>query len=152
MGFVASQEREGAMRVEELMSEAECCHEGDTVRDAARVMKRENVGFLPVCDPTEKPIGALTDRDIAIRVVAEGRSFDDRVATVMTRDVVACGPRDDVKAAEQLMREHQTSRVMVLADDGTLLGVVSLQDIAHGESEYEVGETLQQVKSDQPFH
>lgn len=138
------------MRVEELMSEAECCHQGDTIRDAAKTMKEENVGFLPVCDPDEKPIGALTDRDITIRAVAEGRSLDDDVTTVMTRDVIGCRVGDDLKDVEQKMRDHQTSRVMVCDEGGKLRGVVSLQDIAESESEHETGQTLQQVKSDQP--
>jgi CBS domain-containing protein len=138
------------MRVEELMSEAECCEPGDTIQDAAKLMKEENVGFVPICDRDEKPIGALTDRDIAIRVVAEGRSFDDDVATVMTRDVVACRIGDDVANVQQQMRGHQTSRVMVCDEAGKLRGVVSLQDIAESESEHEAGQTLQDVKSDQP--
>lgn len=138
------------MRAEELMSEAECCHAGDTIRDAAKTMKEANIGFLPICDRDEKPIGALTDRDIAIRVVAEGRSFDDDVATVMTRDVVGCRVGDDLKEVEQQMRDHRTSRVMVCDAGGQLQGVVSLQDLAESESEHEAGETLQQVKSDQP--
>ncbi len=138
------------MRVEELMSKAECCHEGDTIRDAAKLMKEENVGFVPICDRSEEPIGALTDRDITIRVVAEGRSFDEDVAAVMTRDVVGCRVGDDLKEVEQSMRDHRTSRVMVCDEGGKLRGVVSLQDIALSEGEHEAGETLQEVKSDQP--
>jgi CBS domain-containing protein len=138
------------MRVEELMSEAECCHQGDSIRDAAKIMKAENVGFLPICDRDEKPVGALTDRDIAIRAVAEGRSLDDDVATVMTRDVVGCRVGDDLKDVERQMREHQTSRVIVCDQDGKLCGVVSLQDVAESASEHEAGQTLQEVKSDQP--
>jgi CBS domain-containing protein len=138
------------MRVEDLMSEAQCCHRGDTIRDAAKTMKDENVGFLPVCDDGEKPIGALTDRDIAIRVVAEGRPLEDDVATVMTPDVVSCRLGDDVADVEQQMKDHRTSRVMVCDQDGKLCGVVSLQDLALSASEHEAGETLQQVKSDQP--
>jgi CBS domain-containing protein len=138
------------MRVEELMSEAECCHRGDTIRDAAKLMRDENVGFVPICDQDEKPIGALTDRDICIRVVAEGRSPDGDVATVMTKDVVGCRMGEDLKEVEREMREHQTSRVIVCDEGGRLRGVVSLQDIAQSESEHEAGQTLQEVKSDQP--
>ncbi len=142
------------MHVEELMSEAECCHEGDSIRDAARLMKDENVGFVPICNEKEEPIGALTDRDIAIRVVAEGRSADDKVETVMTHDVVGCRVGEDLKDVQRLMRDHQTSRVMVCDESGKLKGVMSLQDIAQSDTEHEAGETLQQVKSDQapPIH
>ena len=142
------------MHVEELMSEAECCHEGDSIRDAARLRKDENVGFVPICNEKEEPIGALTDRDIAIRVVAEGRSADDKVETVMTHDVVGCRVGEDLKDVQRLMRDHQTSRVMVCDESGKLKGVMSLQDIAQSDTEHEAGETLQQVKSDQapPIH
>lgn len=138
------------MRVEELMSEAECCHPGETIRDAAKTMRDEGIGFLPVCDRDEKPIGAITDRDITIRAVAEGKSFDDDVATVMTKDVIGCRIGDDLKDVEQKMRDGRTSRVVVCDDAGKLCGVVSLQDLAESESEHEAGQTLQQVKSDQP--
>ncbi len=138
------------MRVDELMSEAECCHQGDTIRDAAKLMQQESVGFVPICDRDEKPIGALTDRDVAIRCVAEGRSFDDDVATVMTKDVVGCRIGEDLRDAERLMRDRKTSRVMVCDQDGKLRGVLSLQDVAESESEHEAGQTLQEVKSDQP--
>lgn len=138
------------MRVEELMSEAECCHPGDSIRDAAKLMKEESVGFLPVCDRDERPIGALTDRDIAIRCVAEGRSFDDDVESIATKDVVGCRIGDELAEVQQQMRSRQTSRVMVCDEDGKLRGVVSLQDIAEGESEHAAGQTLQGVKSDQP--
>jgi CBS domain-containing protein len=138
------------MRVEELMSEAECCHPGDSIQDAAKLMKEVNVGFVPICDRDERPIGALTDRDIAVRVVAEGRSFADDVETVMTRDVVGCRIGDDLADVERQMRTRQTSRVMVCDEGGKLRGVVSLQDLAESESEHEAGQTLQDVKSDQP--
>ena len=138
------------MRVEEVMSEAECCHAGDSIRDAARLMKEENVGFVPICNANEEAIGALTDRDIAIRVVADGRSPDEPVETAMTRDVIACRIGDDLKDAERLMRDHRTSRVMICDEGGKLRGVISLQDVAEGESEHAVGETVRDVKSDQP--
>lgn len=114
------------MRVEELMSEAECCRQGESIRDAARRMKEESIGFLPVCDRDGKPIGAVTDRDITIRAVAEGRSLDEDVAGVMTREVIGCRIGDDLKEVEQQMRDHRTSRVMVCDQDGKLRGVVSL--------------------------
>lgn len=138
------------MRVEELMSDAECCHAEDSIRDAARLMKAESVGFIPICDRGGKPIGALTDRDIAIRAVAEGRSLDEPVESVMTKGVVACRIGEDMTEAQRLMRDRKTSRVMVCDADGKLRGVLSLQDVAESESEHEAGQTLQDVKADQP--
>ncbi len=118
------------MRVEELMSPAKCCHEGDTVRDVARLMKEDSIGFVPICNASEEPIGTLTDRDLAIRVVAEGRSTDEKVEDCMTRDVVTCKVGDDLGDAERLMREKRKSRIVVCDEDGKLKGVISLADIA----------------------
>lgn len=138
------------MRVEEVMSEARGCREGEAVRDCARLMKEEDIGFVPVLNARGEPVGAVTDRDLAIRVLAEGRSADERVDAFMTRDVVSCRPEDDVADVEKLMREHRLSRVMVCDDKKKLVGVVSLMDVAHASSDEEVGETLQQVKSGEP--
>jgi CBS domain-containing protein len=141
------------MRVEELMSEAKCCRESDSVIECAKLMRDRSIGFVPICDDDGKPVGAVTDRDLAIRVLADGRSPDETISSFMTRDVISCRPGDDVSQVARLMREHRKSRIMACDDDGKLVGVVSLQDIAETESEEEAGETLQQVKSgpaDQP--
>ena len=138
------------MRAEELMSDAKCCRPGDTVRDCARLMKDESIGFVPICNESGAPVGAITDRDLAIRVLADGRSAEETLEPFMTKDVIACRLGDDVKDVEQTMRDQRRSRVMVCDDQGKLRGVISLADIADAESEQELGETLQQVKSDQP--
>jgi CBS domain-containing protein len=138
------------MRVEDVMSTAKCCRESDSVLECAKLMRDESIGFVPICNDAMEPIGAVTDRDLTIRVLADGRSPEDDVGSFMTRDVVSCQLGDDVADAEQLMREHRKSRIMVCDAQGKLRGVVSLQDIAERESEESVGETLQQVKSDHP--
>lgn len=138
------------MRVDELMSAAKSCHQGDTVRDVARMMKEESVGFVPICDASDVPVGAVTDRDLAIRVLADGRSADEEIDAFMTRAVFTCRIGDEVRDAERLMREERRSRVMVCDAQGRLAGVMSLADIADIESEEDVGETFRRVKSDQP--
>lgn len=138
------------MRVDELMSEATCCREDDSVRDCANVMKEADIGFLPICDAQGEPIGAITDRDIAVRVVAAGRSYDEPASAFMSRDVIGCRLGDDVQRAIELMRNERKSRVMVCDEQGKLKGVISLQDLAEYQSEEETGETLQEVKSDTP--
>jgi CBS domain-containing protein len=138
------------MRVERVMSAAKCCREDDTVRDVARLMKDENIGFVPICNANDEPVGALTDRDLVIRVIADGRSMDERAGACMTRGVAGVRIGDDVKEAIRCMREERRSRVMVCDDQGKLRGVVSLADVADTTSEEEAGETLQEVKSDQP--
>ena len=138
------------MRVEDLMSPAKCCRGDDSVRDVARVMRDENIGFIPICNAQNEPIGAVTDRDLVVRVLAEGRSAEERISACMTRDVMAARIGEDTRAALRLMREERKSRVMVCDEQGKLVGVISLADVAEMESEEETGETLQQVKSDQP--
>jgi CBS domain-containing protein len=138
------------MRVEDVMSSAKCCREDDSVRDVARLMRDENIGFMPICNAKLQPVGAITDRDLVIRVLAEGRSAEEKISACMTRDVVAVQSGDDVRTAIGLMREERKSRVMVCDEQGRLQGVISLADVADVESEEETGETLQQVKSDQP--
>jgi CBS domain-containing protein len=113
-------------------------------------MRDEDIGFVPVCDQQGKPLGAVTDRDLCVRILAEGRSHDEKLETVMTRDVVGCRAGDEVREAQRLMREHQTSRVMVCDDGGKLKGVISLQDLAELDRDDSTGQTLQAVKSDQP--
>jgi CBS domain-containing protein len=102
----------------------------ETCRMAARKMRDENIGFLPVCDRAGRVVGTITDRDLAIRLVAEGLEFDMPVSDVMSREVVACYPDDDLARAEQVMATAHKSRLVVLETDGGLAGVLSLSDIA----------------------
>jgi CBS domain-containing protein len=134
------------MRVDEIMKAPETCRTGGSVRDCAKLMKKENVGFVPVCNEDGEPVGTITDRDIALRVVAEGRGADTRIDDVMTREVVACHVGDELADAERLMRENRKSRVMVL-DDGKLVGVISLSDVIEAEDEGVAADTMRAVAS-----
>jgi CBS domain-containing protein len=119
----------------------------DSVQTAARKMRSANVGFLPVCDPTtRKVIGAVTDRDIAIKVVADACDAGTCISEVLSPDVVACRPADDLGKAEDLMQIHHKSRVMVTDDEGILLGVISLSDIAGHDASNAV-KTLSEVSA-----
>ncbi len=138
------------MRVEEVMSAASGCLEDEPVSKCAALMRDEEIGFVPICNAAGEPLGAITDRDLAIRVLASGLSADEPVARFMTREVVSCRLGDELKDAEQLMRERQKSRIMVCDGSGRLKGVISLADVADVESDESLGDTVQQVKSDQP--
>ncbi|HCF61619.1 MAG TPA: CBS domain-containing protein, partial [Myxococcales bacterium] len=106
------------MRCDELMkTNVRCITEGDTVQNAAEKMADDNIGFLPVCDEKGRPIGTLTDRDIAIRVAAEDRlASGTPVKQVMTREVVSCSPSDDLSVAEDLMAKNHKSRILIVDD------------------------------------
>lgn len=136
------------MLCNELMKrELETLKPRDDVRAAARKMRDANVGFLPVVDEHRKVHGVLTDRDIALRCVAEDVSPDTRVSDLMTHQVVACRANEDIRKAEELMARHQKSRVLCLDDDGRLVGVISLSDIAQVEEADRVRVTVRQVTS-----
>jgi CBS domain-containing protein len=137
--------REGAMRCEEIMqTKVEFASEDDAVLVAADKMRRANIGFLPVCNRQGRVVGALTDRDIATRLVAEDLPSTTAVRTIMTRDVVACLPADDVHFAEELMATRQRARVVCIDRAGRLQGVLSLADVAQWETE-RAGELLRQI-------
>jgi CBS domain-containing protein len=117
---------------------------GDSVRTAARKMRENDVGFLPVCEGP-KVLGVITDRDIAMRLVADDRPAQTPVGEVMSREVVSCGPEEDVIDAERLMGSRQKSRIVCLDAEHNLVGVISLADIAQTEEEPRVAETVRQV-------
>jgi CBS domain-containing protein len=120
------------MQCREIMKKEnlECASPEDTSEEAARRMRDENIGFLPVCDESGKVLGTLTDRDIAIREVATGKPPSTPVDEIMTRQVVSCRPEDDVEQAMRLMVQHHKSRIVCIDDIGRLAGIISLSDIA----------------------
>ena len=131
-------------RISELMTtDVEVIRPEETLRDAARAMADLDVGSLPVCDG-RKLIGMVTDRDITIRAVAEGKSSDTPVSEVMTDDVVWCSDTDSVDDVLQQMSDAQIRRIPVVDKDRQLVGIVALGDIALEEDE-DVDETLRDI-------
>src|SRR3954465_621567 len=102
----------------------------DSARKAAGLMKDNHVGPIPVLDQERKLVGMVTDRDLAIKVVAEGRPAETKVGDVMSRDLFTCGPNDNVKEAIKMMETHQVRRVPIVDDQGHLLGIVAQADLA----------------------
>ncbi|MDQ3949820.1 MAG: CBS domain-containing protein [Gemmatimonadota bacterium] len=105
---------------------------GTTIRDAAKLMQREDTGIIPVVESgeTKKLVGVVTDRDIAIRVVAEGRDGEARVSDVMTSSRLATlRPDADVDDVMDMMADQQVRRVPIVDDRGTLVGIVAQADI-----------------------
>src|SRR5258708_2979894 len=124
-----------------MKREVECSGLNDSAQSAAQRMLEENIGFLPVCDQAKRAIGTITDRDIAVRLVARGLPASVKIADIMTREVVSCGPKDDVRKAERLMARNHKSRIVCLDDEGCLVGVISLSDIAEKDRD-RAGQTL----------
>jgi CBS domain-containing protein len=119
------------MQVRDVMSrEIQATTPHTTLREAAELMKKLDVGPLPVCDG-DRLVGMITDRDITVRAVAEGQDcFEGKVRDVMSMDVTSCGEEDDITVATRLMREKQVRRLPVLSRDKRLIGMVTLGDVA----------------------
>jgi len=118
------------MLCKDLMKiEVECVSPQTSVQDAACRMRDRNIGFLPVCDSTGRVLGTVTDRDIAIRFVAEDGFASDEIEGIYTDEVIACRPEDDVGYAREMMSQNQKSRIMCVDPTGRLRGVISLSDI-----------------------
>jgi CBS domain-containing protein len=134
------------MQCEELMKrDIKFCGPNDTVTRAAKVMRDENIGFIPICDESRRVTGTLTDRDIVIRIVASELLLSSLCGDVMTHEAFTCRSDDDLDKAVRLMRKHQVSRIMCVDEGGKLEGVISLSDIAQHESDEDVAETLRDV-------
>jgi CBS domain-containing protein len=110
-----------------------CCLPTDNVIEVAQTMKRENIGPIPVIDNTEsqKLIGIITDRDLAMKIVGEGRDpRSTRVEAVMTRKVVTCRADDELTIALKLMSDHQIRRIVIVDHANTVEGIISQADLA----------------------
>lgn len=135
------------MRCQDILtSSVERISTDEPLQAAAVRMRDHDIGFLPVIDQRGLVVGTITDRDIAIRAVADG-DIDCRVVECMTNEVVSCFARDDVRRAEELMSLYQKSRLIVIDDNGGLAGVISLSDIARSRKLREAGDTLRDIKS-----
>jgi CBS domain-containing protein len=118
-----------------------------TLQEAAARMKTLDVGPLPVCDG-DRIEGMVTDRDIVVRGIAEGRDpRTTKVSDVMTRDVVTCSESDDVKVAARTMKEKQIRRLLVVDDKRKVSGIVSLGDVAVEGDDKMSGDVLEKVST-----
>jgi CBS domain-containing protein len=140
------------MQLKEIMTpNVEAVSRETSITEAARRMAAHDIGFLVVIDDGG-PVGVLTDRDIVLRVVAEGE--DPAAVTaeaVMTPHVELLDETSDVEEAARLMRDHQIRRLLVRGDHNRIVGVVSLGDLAVDADDDELsGETLQEIS--QPAH
>jgi CBS domain-containing protein len=116
-----------------------------TAYDAARKMKELNVGVIPVCDQDKRLLGLITDRDIVLRVVAAGLDADGTILQdCATLDPVAAQPDWDMEMATTLMSQHQIRRLPVV-QNGKLVGIISLGDLATDTSARTSGAVLEQV-------
>ena len=116
-----------------------------TIREAALRMLKGNFGMMPV-EENDRMIGAVSDRDIAIHAVAQGKDTNTQVRDVMSEGIICAFENDTVAEAAKLMAEHQVRRLPVLNEDKRLVGIVSLGDFAVEKKEVSVaGEALAEI-------
>jgi CBS domain-containing protein len=143
------------MRVKEIMTASvECISPSTTIQDAARMMKELDIGPLPVCGDNDRLAGIVTDRDIAIRAVAEGLDpATTKVREIMTPHIVYCFEDQDVSDAAHMMEQKQIRRLVVLNHDKRLVGILSLGDLAIDIGDEQlVGHTLEAVSEPAMSH
>ena len=130
----------------DVMTSKLCTVDADkSVAYAAKMMQKEDVGLAPIVEG-DKLIGMLTDRDIAIRVVAEGRNPDQvKVHEVASKQVVTIDPQQDLDEALRIMAKHQVRRLPVVEEDGKLVGVVAQADIAREGDDKQTGALVEEI-------
>jgi CBS domain-containing protein len=115
------------------------------VAEAARLMSSEDIGSLPIVEG-ERLVGMLTDRDITVRVVAEGMDPQSTTAgDVASRDVVSVDPQQQLDEALRLMAQHQVRRLPVVEEDGRLVGIVAQADVATEGQDARTGQVVEEI-------
>ena len=110
-----------------------CCTPDETVTRIAKLMKTENVGSIPICEnrDSKKLIGIVTDRDLAIQVVAAAKDpHTVKASDIMTGNPITCRPDDDLQTALEAMERRQIRRIPVTDQSGHLVGIIAQADIA----------------------
>jgi CBS domain-containing protein len=139
------------VRVKQIMTpDPASCTPETTVGEAATLMRDNDCGSIPVVENTtsNRLVGTVTDRDLAIRVLAAGRGPDVLVREAMTPDPVTCVPEDEVEDLREVMIAQQVRRVPVVDTDGKLVGIVAQADIAREDgaaSDREVGRIVEAI-------
>jgi CBS domain-containing protein len=137
------------MKASEIMTtNPECVTSADSIETAARIMRDSDVGIVPVVDHGEhrRLRGVITDRDIAVRGVAEGRAVDCRVRDLMSDDLVTARPDDDVHQLMDRMKAEQLRRIPIVDDNNCLIGIVAQADLAlEGADDRALGDLVEKV-------
>jgi CBS domain-containing protein len=117
-----------------------------TIREAASLMADVDVGSLPVQE-NDRLVGMITDRDIVIRAVAQGKSADTKVSEVMSKEMLYCFDTDEIDDVARNMGKAQVRRLPVVNSDKRLVGIVSLGDLARNDDPTTIGRTVSRVST-----
>jgi CBS domain-containing protein len=135
----------GHQTVQEAMTSTPTAITPDTTaQEAARLLKTEDVGSLPIVEEG-RLIGVVTDRDLALRVIAEARQLDTSVGEIASKDLVTIDPQQSLEEAARLMAEHQVRRLPVVEEDGRLVGMLAQADVAQAGHDTLTGEVVQKI-------
>ncbi|MGI9035652.1 MAG: CBS domain-containing protein, partial [Pyrinomonadaceae bacterium] len=132
------------MKVSEAMTEnPACCATDTSLQEAARMMAENDCGCIPITDMANKPIGMLTDRDITIRTVAQGKNPLEMIAgEVMTPTVVTITPEMSVEDCCDAMEKNQVRRIAVVDERGAICGMVAQADVANFGSQSQAAKVV----------
>jgi CBS domain-containing protein len=144
------------MRVRDVMTpDPASCTPDSTARDAAILMRDNDCGSLPVVESesSRKLVGTVTDRDLAIRGLAEGRGPETRIRELMTDGPTSAATDDEVEIVREVMVAQQVRRVPVVDENGLVVGIVAQADLARVEgaaSDQEVGRIVEAISDPRP--
>ena len=129
------------MKVQELMTrEVGACRAFDAADQGAKIMWERDCGAVPVLDQEGAVVAMLTDRDLCMAAMLQGRGLSEiRVSSAMSKGLWSCRPDDDLSHAEEVMRAHKVRRLPVVDAQGKLLGILSLSDLARASMDVEAG-------------
>ena len=133
------------MNIREVMTpNPQCVAPGDSIQNAARIMRDCDTGAVPVVD-NGRPVGIVTDRDIVVRAVADGGQLNRPVRDIVSSNIVCVSPDMSTHEAADLMSEHQVRRLPVVENE-RIVGIVSLDDLAVKEAkDRRIGDTLEHI-------
>ena len=133
------------MKISEVMTtNVETVTPNQTAQEAASFMLRANAGSIPVCEG-DRVIGMITDRDIAVRGIAEGRGPDTPISELMSADIVCAREDDDTTDVAERMSSEQVRRLPVVDENDRLVGIVSLGDLSREGPEQAAAMALEGV-------
>ncbi len=135
------------MKVSDIMTrDVRLLSPDQTIREAANLMTDIDAGALPVGE-NDRLVGMITDRDIVIRAVAQGKSPDAKVADVMSKELLYCFDTDAIDDVARNMAKAQVRRLPVVNQDKRLVGIISLGDLARNDDPTTVGRTVSRVST-----
>jgi CBS domain-containing protein len=132
--------------IRDVMTSNPCTIDADKdVAYAAKMLRDEDVGVAPIVEG-DQLVGVLTDRDIAIKVVAEGKNPQTtKVVEIASKDIVTIDPQQDLDEALRLMAQHQVRRLPVVEEDGKIVGIVAQADVALQANDSKTGDLVEQI-------